>query len=138
MKKTFLLAAGLGAILSGPAMADHLNIAVEGVKVDGVNVTFPSVLIDKDGFLVLHPVENGEVVQPASVGHVAVPAGTTENVTVITDMPLQSDREYHAMIYYDTNNNGEFEYGEGSTDVDTPGMRPDGTAYGQMFTPGGM
>jgi hypothetical protein len=137
-RTTYLLAAGLGAVLSGPALADHLNIAVEGVKVDGASVTFPSVLIDKDGFVVLHQVENGEIVLPAAIGHAAVPTGTTENVTVTADMPLEAGREYHAMIHYDTNGNGEYEFGEGSTDVDTPGMRPDGTAYGQMFTAGGM
>ena len=137
-KMTYLLAAGLGAALSGPALADHLNIAVEGVTVQGADVTFPSVLIDKDGFVVLHQVENGEIVLPQSIGHTAVSAGTTENVKVTADMQLEEGREYHAMIHYDTNNNGEYEFGEGSTEIDTPGMRPDGTAYGQMFTAGGM
>jgi hypothetical protein len=42
------------------------------------------------------------------------------------------------MIHYDTNNNGEYEFGEGATGVDTPGQRPDGSAYGQMFTAGSM
>jgi hypothetical protein len=139
MKKTFyLLAAGLGAALSGPALADHLNIAVEGVTVEGSDVTFPSVLIDKDGFVVLHQVENGEIVLPQSIGHAAVAAGTTENVKLTADTALEEGREYHAMIHYDTNGNGEYEFGEGSTDIDTPGMRPDGTAYGKMFSAGGM
>ena len=133
-----LLAAILGLALAGPAMADHLNIATDGITVDGADVTFPSVLIDMDGFVVLHEVENGEIVLPDAIGHAAVSAGTTENVTLTADMPLEEGREYHAMIHYDTNDNGEYEFGEGSTDVDTPGERPDGSAYGQMFTIGGM
>lgn len=82
--------------------------------------------------------KDGKIVLPQSIGHTAVSAGTTEDVKVTADMALEEGGEYHAMIHYDTNGNGEYEFGEGSTDIDTPGMRPDGTAYGQMFKAGGM
>jgi hypothetical protein len=90
MRRTlFVLAAALGATFSGPALADHLNIKVEGLTVNGADVTFPSVLIDKDGFIVLHEVQNGDIVLPQSIGHAAVSAGTTENVTVTPTSPLK-------------------------------------------------
>jgi hypothetical protein len=89
------------------------------VTVEGADVTFPSVLIDKDGFVVLHQVKDGKIVLPQSIGHTAVSAGTTEDVKVTADMALEEGGEYHAMIHYDTNGNGEYEFGEGSTDIDT-------------------
>ena len=113
---------------AGPALADHLNIPVEGISVDGSTVTFPSVLIDKDGFVVVHAMENGAPVLPGNVGHTAVKAGTTENVAVMVD-GLEAGADYMVMLHYDTDGNGEYGFGEGSTDVDTPALKPDNTPY---------
>ena len=85
MKKSTIAAAALVAATlasTGLARAEHLNIAVDGATVDGDAIVFPSVLIDMDGYVVVHAVQDGEPVLPASIGHVAVPAGTTENVSV--------------------------------------------------------
>jgi len=46
--------------------------------------------------------------------------------------------EYVAMIHYETNDNDTYDFAEGMTDVDTPGMRPDNTPYALPFTVGGM
>lgn len=46
--------------------------------------------------------------------------------------------DYVAMIHYETNDNDTYDFAEGMTDVDTPGMRPDNTAYALPFTVGGM
>jgi hypothetical protein len=127
---------GMAAALTvTPAYAKHLNIAVDGAKVMGDAIIFPSVLIDKDGYVVIHEVKDGTAVIPGSIGHVAVKAGTTENVSVPV-VGAKSGTEYMAMIHYETNGNGTYDFGDGMTDVDTPGLKPDNTPYALQFKPG--
>lgn len=134
------VAIGLAIAVSGAgfAHADHLNIDVEGAMIEDGAIVFPSVLIDQDGYVVIHAVENGEAVIPASIGHTAVPAGTTENVRVEVEGGAMEGTDYVAMIHYETNDNDTYDFGEGSTDVDTPGMRPDNTPYALPFSVDGM
>ncbi|MGQ2908318.1 MAG: DUF7282 domain-containing protein [Aliihoeflea sp.] len=128
------------AIAAVPAVAhaDHLNIDVEGATIEGNSVVFPAVKIDKDGYVVIHAVESGEAVIPASIGHTAVPAGDSENVSVEIEGGAMEGTDYVAMIHYETNDNDTYDFAEGMTDVDTPGMRPDNTAYALPFKVGGM
>ena len=128
------------AIAAVPAVAhaDHLNIDVEGATIEGNSVVFPSVKIDKDGYVVIHAVENGEPVIPASIGHTAVSAGDSENVSVEIEGGAMEGTDYVAMIHYETNDNGTYDFAEGMTDVDTPGMRPDNSPYALPFKVGGM
>lgn len=136
----FLKAALATSFLAIPAVAhaDHLNIDVEGAKIEGTSIVFPAVKIDKDGYVVVHAVENGEAVIPASVGHTAVAAGDSQNVAVEIEGGATEGTDYVAMIHYETNDNGTYDFAEGMTDVDTPGMRPDNTAYALPFKVGGM
>lgn len=128
------------AIAAVPAVAyaDHLNIDVEGATIEGNSVVFPAVKIDKDGYVVIHAVESGEAVIPASIGHTAVPAGDSENVAVEIEGGAMEGTDYVAMIHYETNDNDTYDFAEGMTDVDTPGMRPDNTPYALPFKVGGM
>lgn len=128
------------AIAAVPAVAhaDHLNIDVEGATIEGNSVVFPAVKIDKDGYVVIHAVESGEAIIPASIGHTAVPAGDSENVSVEIEGGAMEGTDYVAMIHYETNDNDTYDFAEGMTDVDTPGMRPDNTAYALPFKVGGM
>lgn len=123
------------ALAASPAFAKHLNIAVDGAKVMGDAIVFPSVLIDKDGYVVIHEVKDGAAVIPGSIGNAAVKAGTTENVSVPV-VGATSGTEYMAMIHYETNGNSTYDFGDGSTDIDTPGMKPDNTPYALQFKPG--
>jgi hypothetical protein len=128
------------AIAAVPAVAyaDHLNIDVEGATIEGNSVVFPAVKIDKDGYVVIHAVESGEAVIPASIGHTAVPAGDSENVAVEIEGGAMEGTDYVAMIHYETNDNDTYDFAEGMTDVDTPGMRPDNSPYALPFKVGGM
>ncbi|MCO6389375.1 hypothetical protein [Aliihoeflea sp. 40Bstr573] len=128
------------AIAAMPAVAhaDHLNIDVEGATIEGNSVVFPAVKIDKDGYVVIHAVEGGEPVIPASIGHTAVPAGDSENVSVEIEGGAMEGTDYVAMIHYETNDNDTYDFAEGMTDVDTPGMRPDNTPYALPFKVDGM
>lgn len=127
-------------MVCGPAVAhaDHLDIDVEGATIEGNSVVFPAVKIDKDGYVVIHAVESGEAVIPASIGHTAVPAGDSENVSVEIEGGAMEGTVYVAMIHYETNDNDTYDFAEGMTDVDTPGMRPDSTPYALPFKVGGM
>ena len=136
--KTALATAAASVVLGGIAYADHLNIDVDGATIEDGSIVFPSVKIDQDGYVVIHAVENGEPVLPASIGNVAVPAGDSENVTVEVEGGAMEGTDYVAMIHYETNDNDTYDFAEGMTDVDTPGMRPDTTAYALPFTVGGM
>lgn len=128
----FLAAAALAA--AGPAHADHLDITTDGARVEGGNLVFPSVRIDMDGYVVIHATEAGDPVLPSSIGHAAVPEGTMTDVAVPVEGLTSGD--YIAMIHYETNGNDTYDFGEGMTDVDVPGERPDGTAYFVPFTLG--
>jgi uncharacterized protein (DUF2141 family) len=122
------------AAAAGAASADHLNITTEGARVDGGMVVFPAVKIDMDGYVVVHAVEGGSPVLPGSIGHTAVPAGISSDVAVAVEDLAPGD--YVAMIHYETNGNGTYDFGEGMADVDTPGMRPDDTPFAVPFTLG--
>jgi hypothetical protein len=134
--RRILCATAAIATLAGPALADHLDIATEGARVSGEMLVFPSVRIDMDGYVVIHETMDGAPVIPASIGHAAVPAGTSADVAVPVSGLASGD--YFAMIHYETNCNGSYDFGEGMTDVDLPGMRPDGTPYMVPFTIGEM
>jgi hypothetical protein len=119
------------SLAAGAALADHLNIATEGAKLEGGSIVFPMVKIDKDGYVVVHAMDDGAPVVPGSLGHAAVPAGESMNVAVPVE--ALAPGSYVAMIHYETNGNGTYDFAGGMTDVDTPGMRPDGTAYAVPF-----
>lgn len=124
------VASALGA---APALADHLNLDLEGVKTDGAMITIPSAMIDKPGFVVIHAVVGGEVVVPASIGHAYIESGTTENVTITADYALKDGEDYIAMLHYDTNGDGEYSFGDGMTDVDTPALNAEEKPYVKLF-----
>ncbi|WP_421951402.1 DUF7282 domain-containing protein [Pelagibacterium sp.] len=130
------LALASSALVAGPALADHLNIETDGIQVDGDMVTIASVLIDEPGFVVIHEVLDGSPVVPASIGHAYVEAGTTDGVEITTDYPLADGADYIAMLHYDTDGDGEYSFGEGMTDVDTPALNAEDAPYVQPFTAG--
>lgn len=134
------LAAGLILVsLAGTtySYADHLNIDVDAASIEDGAIVFPAVKIDKDGYVVIHAVENGQPVLPTSIGHTAVTAGDSQDVVVEVEGGAMEGTEYVAMIHYETNGNGTYDFGEGMTDVDTPGMRPDNTPYALPFSVSG-
>ncbi len=130
------LALGSSALIAGPALADHLNIATDGIQVDGDTVTIPSVLIDEPGFVVIHEVLDGQPVVPASIGNAYVEGGTTDSVEITTEYPLEDGADYIAMLHYDTDGDGKYSFGDGMTDVDTPALNTEDAPYVQPFTAG--
>ncbi len=138
MKKILAaLTLSVAATAASPALADHLNIEVDGIWNKGAAISVPSVLIDKAGFIVIHAVVDGEVVVPASIGHTYLQPGTTENVEITVDYPLEEGEDFIAMLHYDTDEDGVYSFGEGMTDVDGPALNAEDAPYVQPFTGGG-
>ena len=129
--KTGTMAAGTGTMASG-TMATPM-IDTSSVKTSGDMATFADVVADKDGYLVIHATNNGQTVAPASLGHTAIKAGDNKNVSVTIDKPFVSGDSYVAMLHDETNGNSTYDFGEGSTDVDTPVMA-NGNAVSDPFT----
>jgi len=135
MKRTLaILSLAAGAVAVTPALADHLNIDAESVWTKGAAVKISSVKIDEPGFVVLHAVQDGQPVVPASIGHTYVQAGTTENVEITADYALEEGEDFIAMLHYDTDGDGVYSFGEGSTDVDTPALNAEEQPYVKPFT----
>ncbi|WP_181703161.1 DUF7282 domain-containing protein [Chthonobacter albigriseus] len=128
-----VLAAATG--FAGPALADHVNVSVDKVTAADGTVTFGSVKIDKDGFIVVHAVKDGAPVLPGNVGHAPVKAGTTENVAVPIE-GLEAGGTYMVMLHYDTDGDGKYGFGEGMTDVDTPAVTPKNEPWMKEFKAG--
>ncbi|MEF2549535.1 hypothetical protein VQ045_20630 [Aurantimonas sp. E1-2-R+4] len=132
MNKLLMTTAATLLALGSTAFADNM-IDTAGVKVEGKTATFAKVSSDKGGYLVLHEVKDGAPVVPGSIGHVAIPAGESTDVAVEADMDLAADAEYMVMLHEETNGNDTYDFGEGTTDVDTPTMA-DGKPVVMPFT----
>lgn len=132
MNKLLMTTAATLLALGSSAFAENM-IDTAGVKVEGKTATFAKVSSDKGGYLVLHDVKDGAPVVPGSIGHVAIPAGESMDVAVTADMDLAADGQYMVMLHDETNGNDTYDFGEGSTDVDTPTMA-DGKPVVMPFT----
>lgn len=121
MNKLLMTTAATLLALGSTAFAENM-IDTAGAKVEGKTITFAKVSSDNGGYLVLHEVKDGAPVVPGSIGHVAIPAGESTDVSVEADMDLTADGEYMAMLHDETNGNDTYDFGAGSTDVDTPTM----------------
>jgi hypothetical protein len=87
----------------------------------GASVTVASVTMPTTGFVTIHGTDaNGAMIVPDSIGHVAVPAGTSENVVVPLDAPATAGSVVHVMLHEDTGQPGIYEFKTGSTEVDLP------------------
>lgn len=143
MLKTYLAATATAALFAGAASAQDMMMtdpdAMQMSMADGQTVvTFPLITAQQDGYIVLHAVENGEPVVPASLGHAMVMAG--ENADVVVSIPgaLEAGTELIAMLHAETNGNGVYDFGEGMTDVDTPVLVNGAPVTASFVVPEGM
>lgn len=102
----------------GSPMIDALDVMVEGNKISNVTVE-----IDRPGYLVIH--NDGAGAPPASLGHIRLPQGRTGNINIEATGPLDPATNLTLMLHYETNDNQTYDFGPGSTDVDTPVMNGD-------------
>jgi hypothetical protein len=102
---------------TGPVI-DAVDAMIEGNRITNVTAE-----IDRPGYLVIH--NDGAGAPPASLGHIALPQGRTGNISIEADGPLDPASNLTLMLHYETNDNQTYDFGPGSTDVDTPVMNGD-------------
>jgi hypothetical protein len=102
-----ILAAALPLAFATVAMADEIMVSPQSA---GNSVTVDSVTIAHDGWLVIHEIRDGKPVVPASIGHVAVKAGTTENVTVSLSKDVAAGTKVLTMLHVDKGTLNVYEF----------------------------
>ncbi|TBN38605.1 hypothetical protein EYE42_11905 [Paracoccus subflavus] len=121
--KAFATAVALVPAAAGIAAAE--NVISADQQEFGQSVIIQSVTAEQDGWLVMHAVQDGQAVVPASIGHTYIKAGTTENVAVALTEPSEGG-PLVVMIHVDDGEAGVYEFGPDSTEHDKPVMGDDG------------
>jgi hypothetical protein len=121
--RNLIIASAAIAALTGTALAQDQEsplpeINVANAKIEGNQITGVAVDMNKPGYLVIH--NDGAGAPPASLGHIAVSEGMNSNITITADAPLDPATNISLMLHYETNGNTTYDFGPGSTDVDTP------------------
>jgi len=89
-------------------MEEGPAVSASDQSTDGTTVIVDSVTAVDDGWMVIHLGQDGK---PGPVlGQTAVPAGTTENVVVALDPPLEAGTELWAMLHVDAGTAGTYEF----------------------------
>ena len=102
-----LLIATLPFGFAGAAMADEITVEEQP---SGDTLAVDSVTIAEDGWLVVHAMKDGKPVVPASLGHIAVKAGTTTDIVVPLTTPTQSGDQIMLMLHVDQGTKGTYEF----------------------------
>ncbi|KAF0676263.1 DUF7282 domain-containing protein [Profundibacterium mesophilum] len=121
----FTTATAILAALTASAASAQTMINTDGASFKGSTVRFQNIEAPNKGYLVIHATENGEAVVPGSLGHAMLEAGTNDEVRIDIGEEFEADTTYVAMMHDETNGNDSYDFGEGSTDVDTPTMSGD-------------
>lgn len=110
MRKILLMlaVAGLMAFSVSPALAQDSGgqptaaVAVADQSGDGTTVTVPEATIQgSDGWVAIHLDDGGMPLVPQTEGETYIEEGTSENVTVQLDTPVDSSQTLYAMIHTD-------------------------------------
>lgn len=99
---------------------EHNYIILEGATREGNTFTFKEAVIDKPGFLVLHPFKDGHPVQTEYVGAVPVKTGSNIDVDVPLSVDIASGDMFIVMLHYDMNEDEIFDFNDGVTVPDAP------------------
>ena len=85
-------------------------IVTEGVTRSGATFTFREVQIDGDGWLVMHPFENGKPVGAVYVGATYIEDGANREVAITVDEEPAPGTMFLVMLHLDVNGNREFDF----------------------------
>lgn len=128
MKLSLLPLAAVLSTMAGFALAADAPSIETSTQPGGSTISIDSVTIPDGGFVVIHASdEDGKPVAPASIGHTALDPGSHEDVSVELDEAVESGGKVFVMLHDDTGEEGTYEFGPDSTDVDPPTMH-DGDA----------
>lgn len=108
----------------GPATAPA-EVVFEDQESDGTEIVVASVTLPSPGFIGVHGNDGGA--PGPVVGHSdLLPAGTSTDVTVTLDTPLESTDLLFPMAHIDVNENGEYEFMPPDEVTDGPASTADG------------
>ena len=85
-------------------------IIVEGATRDGATFTFSEVHIDGNGWLVMHPFEDGKPNGDIYVGATYIQDGDNHSVEIMLDHEPATGDMYIVMLHRDVNENQEFDF----------------------------
>ncbi len=115
------LAAATGiAVAQDQTEPDGVSVDASNAMIEGTKVTNISAEINRAGYLVIH--NEGAGAPPASLGHVRLEPGMTNDISIDTGSTIDPNSGVTLMLHYETNENNTYDFGPGSTDVDTPVM----------------
>lgn len=109
----YVAAVGGQALVHGQiSMGNGQNnwIIVDDVKRDGGTLTFSEIQIEGDGFLIIHPFENGAPNGDRVVASTALSAGKNENVEITVHRGLDAGEMFIVMLHSDSNDNGVLDF----------------------------
>lgn len=89
---------------------ENNSIKIESMKRDGNTLTIDEITIDGDGWLVIHPFENGAPNGDRVVGRQFLKSGVNRNVSIEVYKGLESGEMMIVMLHRDSNDNGEFDF----------------------------
>ncbi|CAK9039448.1 ATPase [Durusdinium trenchii] len=95
-------------------------IVLEEAARDGATFTFRKVAIERQGFLVFHPFENGAPVPTVYVGVEPLAAGVHEDVSITINEAPETGEMFVVMLHYDMNEDGVFDFNDGVDVPDAP------------------
>ncbi len=84
---------------------ENNSITVEGVSRDGSILTFPQVTIDGNGWLVMHPFEDGKPNGDKYVAATYVTDGANKDVSIEVYKGIESGENFIVMLHRDVNEN---------------------------------
>ena len=85
-------------------------IVTEGATRDGSTFTFPEVHIDGNGWLVMHPFEDGKPNGNIYVGNTYITDGDNKDVEITVDHEPKSGDMYIVMLHRDVDEDKEFDF----------------------------
>ena len=89
---------------------EHNWIVLDDVKRDGPILTFSKISIEGDGWLVVHPFEDGKPNGDKYVGATFLNDGINQNVEIIVHKGLESGEMIIVMLHSDSNKNKIFDF----------------------------
>lgn len=85
-------------------------IITDGATRTGSTLTFPEVQIEKSGWLVLHPFENGKPNGNVVAAYAPLAQGTSKDVEITLEQEPSRGDLFIVMLHEDKNKNGAFDF----------------------------
>ncbi len=112
-----ILIAGLYLAAALPAAAqmtmgdgDKNSIVTDGVTRSGATFTFKDVVIDGNGWLVIHQIVNGKPIGEKYIGASYIKSGENKNVALTIDYAPAAGEAFLVMLHRDVNENKTFDF----------------------------